>query len=221
MRRMLKQDARIVFAFILTGIIPLFSCGGCASRYQMAAERALYAREYRILEDELYHAHHEINRLARINEQLYRNTHGEDSGGNFESDSYTPKSKRSRESAVPTIAPIPLEGLEPSQGIPDILKRSSSMKGSNPGNFRVARSHPPVRTHYPPSRNTTSHPVAVQPLPRSMEQAAYNNGAHHETAPQRSIPEFTPRPSKPSGPVNLEDHTDFEEQQLLLWAPHR
>ena len=112
----------IILSLVLGPLVILFA--GCASQAQMNMQRALFAQEYRQLEDELFQAYQNMERLARSNAMLRAQLEQDNPGNGGRS---LNRSNQRWEESV-DLAPISTEGLSPSDGIPDILQTPSSSR---------------------------------------------------------------------------------------------
>jgi len=106
----------IILLLVLGPLVILFA--GCASQTQMNMQRALFAQEYRQLEDELFQAYQNMDRLARSNAMLRSQL---EQGG--------PGNRSNQRFEEPLdLAPISTEGLSPSDRMPGILQTPSSSR---------------------------------------------------------------------------------------------
>ncbi len=134
--------SRIYLLILLLGSLTISSVG-CVSQAQMNMQRALFAQEYRQLEDELFVAYQNMDRLEKSNFAL-RSQLGQE---NDEGEPAARPNRRTRSNGdAPNVAPIPTEGLKPSETVPSLLQ--------NPQSNRSSR---------------------VKPLPQPVEQAQYTN----------------------------------------------
>ena len=114
---------RIFLLFFVLGPLTV-PFAGCVSQAQMNMQRALFAQEYRQLEDELFLTYQNMDRLEQKNAQL-RAQLGEEDG--MEPTVHTNRRER-RSNAAPDIAPISTEGIKPSNTIPGILQNPQSSR---------------------------------------------------------------------------------------------
>ncbi|MCL2305601.1 MAG: hypothetical protein FWC43_09685 [Planctomycetaceae bacterium] len=84
-------------------------------------QRALFAQEYRQLEDELFLAYQNMARLERSNAILQAQL-GQENQESREEPFVRPDRRRTN----PNVAPISTEGLEPSERMPGILQNPQS-----------------------------------------------------------------------------------------------
>lgn len=191
-----------VFIPLLCAVLPL--CG-CVSQNRLAYERAVFAREYRILEDELYRARQDLKYLSRVNEKLLRETDGEttENDGVF-SGGKTQRNGKSSRSAAPTIAPIIDEDAEPSleYRTDDIepLENAPKFNSGEEDDFTQHRRTPRGRTNI---------------MQAGSRRTPVGDYEYVET------PELSPRPMKPVGRTEIQNLAGVEEQQILLWTPQR
>jgi len=113
---------RILILFFVLGPLTI-PFAGCVSQTQMNMQQALFAQEYRQLEDELFLAYQNLDRLERSNASLRSQLEQESrENGN------RPSGRFQANPAVPNIDPISTEGLRPSERIPGIFPDSSSFR---------------------------------------------------------------------------------------------
>ena len=106
---------RVFYLLLVLGpLVVLFV--GCVSQAQMNMQRALFAQEYRQLEDELFQAYQNMDYLAKSNASL-RAQLGREAAENGDCSLTRPE-----------IVPISTEGLSPSDQVPDILQVPSSSR---------------------------------------------------------------------------------------------
>lgn len=108
---------------LLWGVMTLPGIG-CANHVQKQLQRqqAVFAQEYRLLEDELFLAYQELDHLQRVNESL-----------RSPADSAAPPRRRVPQpngngAMPPELNPISIEGIEPSNELPQILRNRSSRR---------------------------------------------------------------------------------------------
>ena len=106
---------RVFYLLLVLGslVVPFV---GCASQAQMNMQRALFAQEYRQLEDELFLAYQNMDHLARSNESL-RAQLGREASENGD-----------RSLIHPDLTPLSTEGLSPSDRMPGVLQNPSSFR---------------------------------------------------------------------------------------------
>ena len=114
---------RIFLLFFVLGPLTI-PFAGCVSQAQMNMQRALFAQEYRQLEDELFLTYQNMDRLEQKNAQL-RSQLGEEDG--MEPTVRTNRRER-RGNVAPDVAPISTEGIKPSTTIPSVLQNSQSSR---------------------------------------------------------------------------------------------
>ena len=115
---------KVIILLLILGSLVVLSAG-CASQAQMNMQRALFAQEYRQLEDELFQAYQNMDRLARSNANLRAQLSQENGGRSFNRSHQ--RFEESLEEPL-EIAPISTEGLSPSDEIPGILQVPSSSR---------------------------------------------------------------------------------------------
>ena len=113
---------RILFLFFVLGPLTV-PFAGCVSQAQMNMQRALFAQEYRQLEDELYLAYQNMDQLEKSN-MFLRSQLGQDDMESGERANIRPR----RNQDAPNIAPISTEGLRPSGRVPGVLQNPSSSR---------------------------------------------------------------------------------------------
>ena len=114
---------RIFFLLFVLGPLTI-SFAGCVSQSQVNMQRALFAQEYRQLEDELFQAYQNMARLERSNAVL-RSQLGQENEENRDR-SFNHPGQRLQD--PPGIAPISTEGLSPSDELPGILRSPLSSR---------------------------------------------------------------------------------------------
>ena len=113
---------RIFFLFFVLGPLTV-PFAGCVSQAQMNMQRALFAQEYRQLEDELYLAYQNMDQLEKTN-MFLRSQLGQEDSESGDRPSVRPR----RGQDAPNIAPISTEGLSPTGRVPGILQNPSSSR---------------------------------------------------------------------------------------------
>ncbi|MGL6193388.1 MAG: hypothetical protein ACRC2T_01030 [Thermoguttaceae bacterium] len=174
----------------------LFAVSGCVSQQQVAMERAMFAQEFRQLEDELYYTYQERDALIQRNRQMQSRLMQLESDGSGNGSRLVPAVNE----------PIIPEGSTTSTTVPSILQRPSQPKPSMPGgvnnssnntrggNNGAMPNESVRRIPQPNGRNgfqSRSVPVNYKPRLRRETQEQYYE--------ENVIPEMLVQPQDPSG----------------------
>jgi len=115
---------RIFLLFFVLGPLTI-PFAGCAGQAQMNMQRALFAQEYRQLEDELFVAYQNMDRLERSNVSL-RSQLGQESDDEPMVRPGPRRQSPQRTMDAPNLEPISTEGMQPTNRLPGILQNPQS-----------------------------------------------------------------------------------------------